>query len=75
MKELAVYLLRSLVDNPDDVNIDTSEENNVVRFKVKVAGEDKGKVIGKDGKVIKSIRTVLSASAMKENKKVFLDLE
>ena len=75
MKELVEYLLKSLVDNPESVTVETVDEGEAIKLKAKVADADNGKVIGKDGKVIKAVRAVLSASAAKTGKKVFLDLE
>jgi hypothetical protein len=75
MQELASYLLKSLVDKPEEVVLTASEDNGVVRIKATVAESDKGKIIGKDGKVIKAVRTVLTAGAFKAGKKVFLDLD
>ncbi|MDD2773696.1 MAG: KH domain-containing protein [Elusimicrobiales bacterium] len=75
MQELASYLLKSLVDKPESVSVQAAEDGGVLRLKAVVAEEDKGKVIGREGKVIKAIRTVLAAGALKQNKKVFLDLD
>lgn len=75
MKELLMYLVKSLVEKPDEVLLDSSEENDTVRFKLKVSDSDKGKIIGKNGKVIKAIRTVVSAEASTNNKKMFIDVE
>lgn len=75
MKELAEYLLKSLVDKPEAVTLNEADDAGTLRLKAQVAEEDKGKVIGKDGKVIKAIRTVLSAAASKQDKKIFLDLD
>ncbi|MFA6584178.1 MAG: KH domain-containing protein [Elusimicrobiaceae bacterium] len=75
MKELAEYLLKALVEKPEAVAVSASEENGVMRLKASVADSDKGKVIGKDGKVIKAVRAVIAAGAAKTGKKVFLDLE
>lgn len=75
MQELASYLLKALVDKPEAVSVEAAEDDGVLRLKARVAEEDKGKVIGKDGKVIKAIRTVLFAGAAKQRKKVFLDLD
>jgi len=75
MKELACFLLKSLVDKPESVSVAETAEGDVVRLKATVAEEDKGKVIGKEGRVIKAVRTVLSAGAAKQNKKIFLDLD
>ena len=70
MKELATILLKSLSANPDNVVVEEKVENNKVYLTTKVSPEDKGKVIGKDGCIIKAVRTVLSAAAAKQNVKV-----
>lgn len=75
MKELLMYLVKSLVEKPDEVSLDSSEENNATRFKLKVSDSDKGKIIGRNGKVINAIRTMLSAGTSKDGKKVFIDVE
>ncbi|MDD4003684.1 MAG: KH domain-containing protein [Elusimicrobiaceae bacterium] len=76
MKELAEYLLKALVLKPEEVAVSASEDDKgVVRVKAHVAESDKGKVIGKDGRVIKAVRAVMSAGAAKAGRKVFLDLD
>lgn len=75
MKELAKYLITRLVDSPDRVEISSTEEGDVTRLSVRVADEEKGKIIGKQGKVIKAIRQVLGVAAAKAKRKVFLDVE
>ena len=75
MKELASYLLKSLAQNKDGVIIEAKEEENSVYLTVKVDEADKGRIIGKEGCIIKAIRTVLGAYAAKEKKKVTLKLE
>ena len=75
MKELASYLLKSLAQNKDAVIIDAKEEENSVYLTVRVDEADKGRIIGKEGCIIKAIRTVLGAYAAKEKKKVTLKLE
>jgi len=74
MKEVLVYLINSLVDEPASAKLSTSEDGNVVRFKLSVSPADRGKIIGKEGRVVKSIRTVLQVQAAKSGKKVFLDI-
>ncbi|MBU2573810.1 MAG: KH domain-containing protein [Elusimicrobia bacterium] len=74
MKEALVYLVNSLVDDPGAVKLAASEDGNIVRFKLSVAPSDRGKIIGKEGRVVKSIRTILQLAAAKNNKKVFLDI-
>ncbi len=75
MKELASYLLKSLAQNKDAVIIEAKEEGNNVYLTVRVDEADKGRVIGKEGCIIKAVRTVLGAYAAKEKKKVTLKLE
>lgn len=75
MKDMALFLLKSLAVNKEAVLVEIKEEQNNVYLMAKVDPADKGKVIGKDGCIIKAVRTVLSASAAKANKKVSLKLE
>ncbi|MFA5161679.1 MAG: KH domain-containing protein [Elusimicrobiales bacterium] len=75
MQELASYLLKALVDKPEEVFVETAEEGGIIRLKAKVADSDKGKIIGRDGKVIKAVRAVLSAGAERAGKKAFLDID
>ena len=74
MKDILFYLVSSIVDKSDKVEVDESEENGVINFTITVASEDMGRVIGKGGKVIKAIRNIMKIPAMKENKKVFVNL-
>ena len=76
MKEVLELIVKSLVSNPDSVQISENVTNNSIELKVKVAKDDMGKVIGKQGRLAKSIRTVIKSLAGKENTKVeieFLD--
>lgn len=76
MKEILETLIENLVEHKDEVTITQKEESNIVKFEVKVNESDMGKVIGKQGRVAKSIRTVMKSVAGKEHKKVsveFLD--
>ena len=75
MKEVLMYIVGSLVENPQSVKVGVSEDGNVVRFKLALDNSDRGKVIGKEGRVIKSIRTLLQSVAAKQNKKVYLDID
>ena len=74
MKKALDFILTSLVDNPDKLEIEEREENGVVTFTINAADEDMGKIIGKGGKVIKSIRNVIKIPAIKENRKIFVNL-
>ena len=75
MKDLALYITKSLVDAPDQVEVQVSEDGDTTRLTMRVADADKGKVIGKQGKVIKAIRSVVGVAAAKAGRKVLLDLE
>ncbi len=70
MKELIEYIVKSLVENPDQVSITETQGERVVIVEVRVAESDMGKVIGKEGKIANAIRTVAKASAGKEQKRV-----
>lgn len=74
MKKALKYILLSIVEKGDKVKVEESEENGIVNFTVKVAKEDMGKVIGKNGKIIRSIRNVLKIPAIKQNKKINIEL-
>ncbi|MBR2082915.1 MAG: KH domain-containing protein [Elusimicrobiaceae bacterium] len=75
MKELATLLLKSLSATPDNVVVNEKTEENRVFLSTKVDSADKGRVIGKDGCIIKAVRTVLTAAATSQDKKVSLKLE
>jgi predicted RNA-binding protein YlqC (UPF0109 family) len=76
MKELLVYILRSIVDFPDEVVVDEEvREDGFVVLTVHVNQADMGKVIGRDGKIIKAIRSLIRVVAIRENKKVSVELQ
>ncbi len=75
MKELTTFLAKNLVDHPEDVAVTESEDDGVTQLYVGVADEDKGKIIGKLGRVIKAIRLVVNVAAAKQGRRVMLDLE
>ena len=75
MKDLVLYLTKNLVDHPEQVEVTAVEENGEMKFSLKVAEEDKGKIIGKQGKVIKAIRSLVSAAAAKRGKKATVEIE
>ena len=70
MKELLTVVIKNLVDAPEDVSIVEKENEKSICYEVKVAKNDMGKVIGKQGKIAQSIRTVMKAVAGKKDKKV-----
>lgn len=74
MKELLLLLAKSLVDNPDEVNVNAVESEKSLVLELKVASEDMGKVIGKQGRIAKAIRTVVKAASAREGKKVVVEI-
>jgi predicted RNA-binding protein YlqC (UPF0109 family) len=74
MKELIDYIARALVDNPDDVMVSEVEGNQTSVLELKVAKEDLGKVIGKQGRTARAMRTILSAASAKVNKRTVLEI-
>ncbi len=74
MQELVEYIAKALVDNPDEVKTTVSEEEDSITIGLSVAQEDLGKVIGKQGRTARAMRTLLAAAADKDNKKTRLDI-
>ncbi len=74
MKELVEFIAKSLVDNPKEVEISEVEGKRSLVLEVKVHPDDMGKIIGKQGRIAKAIRTVVSAAAVKENKRVTVEI-
>lgn len=74
MKELLETLAKSLVDNPDMVEVNEVAGEMSVILELKVASDDMGKVIGKQGRIAKSIRTIMKAAAIKDNKRVVVNI-
>lgn len=74
MKELIQYIVRALVDNPDDVSVSEIEGGQTTVLELKVAKSDLGKVIGKQGRNAQAIRTILSAVSAKTKKRVLLEI-
>lgn len=74
MLKLVEVIAKSLVDNPDAVEVKEIEENQTIIIELRVAPNDMGKVIGKQGRIAKAIRTVVKAAAIKENKKVVVEI-
>ncbi len=73
MKEMLEVIIKNLVEKSEDVQITETQKGNTTVFEVKVDSEDMGKVIGRQGRIAKSIRTVAKAIATKENKKVTIE--
>ncbi|MBZ2173897.1 KH domain-containing protein [Schnuerera sp. xch1] len=74
MGELVEVIAKALVDNPDKVDVKEIEGTQSVIIELKVAEEDMGKIIGKQGRIAKAIRTVVKAAAIKENKRVVVEI-
>lgn len=74
MKELLENIARSLVDNPEDVSVNEVEGEKSIILELKVAECDMGKVIGKQGRIAKAIRVVMKAAAIKDNKRVVVEI-
>ncbi len=74
MKELVEVIVKALVDDPESVVVTEKEDGRTTVVEVKVADSDMGKVIGKQGRIAKAIRSVVKAAASKEDKKVVVDI-
>lgn len=74
MKELVEVIAKALVDDPDSVAVNERMEKKTTVLEVRVADSDMGKVIGKQGRIAKAIRSVVKAAAAKEDKKVIVDI-
>ena len=74
MIELISLIAKSLVKHPDAVSVTMVQKGNVEVYELHVAPEDMGKVIGKQGRIAKAIRSVVKAAAIKENKKISVDI-
>ena len=75
MKELVQVIAKALVDNPDDVVVTESMKGEDILIELTVAAADMGKVIGKQGRIAKAIRSVVKAAASKEDKKVIVEIQ
>lgn len=74
MKDLVEIIAKSLVDNPSEVHVNEIQGEQDLILELRVAPEDMGKVIGKQGRVAKAIRTVVKAAALNENQKVVVEI-
>ncbi|MFT5698746.1 MAG: putative RNA-binding protein YlqC (UPF0109 family) [Desulforhopalus sp.] len=74
MEELIAVIAKSLVDNPDDVKVTRSDDDNNVTIELAVAPDDLGKVIGKQGRTARALRSILAATAAKEDKRSRLEI-
>ena len=75
MKELVEGIAKALVENPDEVAVTESVKDDEIVVELKVAASDMGKVIGKQGRIAKAIRSVVKAAASKDDKKVIVEIQ
>ncbi len=74
MNDLLLFIVKALVDNPNEATVTEVLKDDVVVFEIRVAEGDMGKVIGKQGRIAKAIRTVMKAAASHEDKKVVVEI-
>lgn len=74
MKELVEYIVKALVDKPDQINVKETAGESITILEIKTAPEDVGKVIGREGRIANSIRAIVKAAAAKQNKKVTVEI-
>jgi predicted RNA-binding protein YlqC (UPF0109 family) len=74
IKELVEVIARALVDNPDEVVVNQVEDGDEIKIELKVAPQDMGRVIGRQGRIAKAIRSVVKAASMRIDKRVTVDI-
>ena len=74
LKDLVEYLAKALVDNPDDVEVAEISGEQTVVLELRVAKEDLGKVIGKQGRIARALRTIVKASAVRDGKRAIVEI-
>lgn len=74
MKEVVEVIAKALVDHPEEVVVTETEDEKTIVLELKVAQEDMGKVIGKQGRIAKAIRTIVKSAASKQDKKVLVEI-
>ncbi len=74
MKELILVIARALVDYPDEVRVEIREESRGTVYSLSVHPDDIGKVIGKQGRIAKALRTVVSSAAVKDKRRIIVDI-
>ena len=75
MSEMVEYIAKALSDNPDDVKVSTEENDNQIIISLELNEDDKGKVLGKGGRVAESIRSLLRVAAVKSNTRAILEIK
>jgi predicted RNA-binding protein YlqC (UPF0109 family) len=74
MKDLITVIAKAVVDHPEDVRVNVVEDTNATIYELSVHSTDIGKVIGKQGRIAKALRTVVTSAAVKENKRVSVEI-
>lgn len=74
MEQMLEQIAKALVDHPDQVKVRLLEDGRVSTLELRVSPDDMGKVIGRQGRIVKAIRTVINAAAVKENKRVLVEV-
>lgn len=74
MKDLITVIAKALVDHPEEVKVKTVEDDRSITFELSVHPDDVGKVIGKQGRIAKALRTVVTSAAVKESKRVSVEI-
>ncbi len=74
MKDLLIYIVSNLVDNPDAITVDEIENEGETTLELRVAKEDMGKVIGRQGRIAKEIRTIIRSAANRMDKRVSVEI-
>ncbi|MFE5319627.1 KH domain-containing protein [Paenibacillus sp. NPDC056579] len=74
MKDLITVIAKALVDHPDEVKVNAVEDDRSITFELSVHPDDVGKVIGKQGRIAKALRTVVTSAAVKESKRVSVEI-
>ena len=74
LKDILSYIVENLVEDPSAISIEAVEQDDTITFQLKVAESDMGKVIGRQGRIAKEIRTILKSAGLKEHKNVLVDI-
>ena len=74
IKEMLTYLVANLVDDPDSIQVNVLENGNTITLQLRVAAEDMGRVIGRQGRIAKEIRTLIKAMGLRDDKRVMVDI-
>jgi uncharacterized protein len=74
MEDLLAYITKGLVDHPEEVSVESFEEDDALVFELRVADDDTGKVIGRSGRTVQAIRTVMRACGAKQDRRVLVDV-